>query len=409
MFYFRGRFCVYKPAHGPLLLMKTASVRSMELRMRFIKLSRGFSVVATGLVALLSMPAARAEYELNMTQGVTPISHQLYGLHMLVLWICVIIGVVVFGAMAWSIIHHRKSKGAVSANFHESTTVEIVWTVVPLLILIGIAIPATGTLLELEDAKTDADITLQVTGIQWKWKYTFVDEDVSFISSLAQTSRDVMSDPTDNENYLLEVDNQLVLPIGKKIRFLFHSNDVIHAWWVPDLAVKQDSIPGFINDSWAIIEKPGIYRGQCAELCGKDHGFMPIVVNAVSEPEYEEWLAGMKAEAAAAAAAADEEWSMQDLVARGETIYQANCSACHGPTGAGIPGAFPAMTGSPVVTGPAAGHIDILVNGVAGTSMAAFKNQLNDVDIAAVITYERNRLGNSVGDTVQPSAIKNAR
>jgi len=374
------------------------------------KFYKRFSVIAAGLVSMGSMSAARAEYELNMTQGVTPISQDLYSLHMLVFWICVAIGVVVFGAMAWSIMHHRKSKGAVAANFHESTTVEIVWTVVPLLILIGIAIPATGTLIDLEDAKTDADITLQVTGIQWKWKYTYVDEDISFVSSLAQSSRDVVKDPTGNENYLLEVDQPVVLPINKKIRFLFHSDDVIHAWWVPELAVKQDSIPGFINDSWATIEKPGIYRGQCAELCGKDHGFMPIVVNAVTEAEYEQWLVSKKEEAAAAAASAEQEWSMKDLVARGETVYQTNCSACHGPTGAGIPGAFPAMTGSAIVLNPdPAEHIDIVVNGKAGTAMAAYKGQLNDVDIAAVLTYERNALGNSVGDTIQPSAIKNAR
>jgi len=377
--------------------------------MIFSKLSRCSSSVAMGILTLLAMPAAQAEYKLNMTQGVTPISHDLYGLHMLVFGICVVIGVLVFAVMAWSIFYHRKSKGAVASNFHESTTIEIIWTVAPLLILIGIAIPATATLLDLEDAKTNADITLQVTGIQWKWKYTFVDEDVSFVSSLAQSSRDVIKNPTGNENYLLEVDNELVLPVGKKIRFLFHSNDVIHAWWVPALAVKQDSIPGFINDSWAIIEEPGIYRGQCAELCGKDHGFMPIVVNAVSEPEYKEWLAGMKAEAAAAAAAGEKDWSMQDLVARGETVYQANCAACHGATGAGIPGAFPAMTGSAIVNGDPAGHIDIVVNGKTGTSMASFKGQLNDVDIAAVLTYERNSLGNSVGDMIQPSAIKNAR
>ena len=377
--------------------------------MIFNKLSRRFSVVVLGLMALLSVPVAQGAFQLNMTEGVTPISRELYSLHMLVFWICVVIAVVVFAVMAYSIIYHRKSKGAVAANFHESTTVEIIWTVAPLLILIGIAVPATATLLDLEDAKTNADITLQVTAIQWKWKYTFVDEDVSFISSLAQSSRDVVKDPTGNENYLLEVDNELVLPVGKKIRFLFHSNDVIHAWWVPALAVKQDAIPGFINDSWALIEEPGIYRGQCAELCGKDHGFMPIVVNAVSESEYKEWLAGMKAEAAAAASSADREWSMQDLMARGETVYQANCAACHGATGAGIPGAFPAMTGSPLVTGDAAGHIDIVVNGKAGTAMAAFKAQLNDVDIAAVITFERNSFGNSVGDSVQPSTIKNAR
>jgi cytochrome c oxidase subunit 2 len=377
--------------------------------MRFLKLSRPGSVILAGLMSLLMTSVAQAEYALNMTESVTPIGRELYSLHMLVFWICVVIGVVVFGAMAWSIIYHRKSKGAVADNFHESTTVEIVWTVVPLLILIGIAIPATGTLLDLEDAKTDAEVTVQVTGIQWKWKYTFVDDDVSFISSLAQSSRDVIKDPTGNENYLLEVDEPLVLPINKKIRFLFHSDDVIHAWWVPELAVKQDSVPGFINDSWALIEEPGTYRGQCAELCGKDHGFMPIVVEAVTEAEYLAWLDSKKSEAAAAAASAEQEWSMQDLLAKGETVYQANCAACHGPTGAGIPGAFPAMTGSAIVTGDTAGHIDVVVNGKAGTAMAAFKGQLNDVDIAAVITYERNALGNSVGDMVQPSAIKNAR
>ena len=377
--------------------------------MIFKKLSRPGALIPVGLGLLLASSVTRAEYALNMTESVTPIGRELYSLHMLVFWICVVIGVVVFGAMAWSIIHHRKSQGAEAANFHESTTIEIVWTVVPLLILIGIAIPATGTLIDLEDAKTDADITLQVTGIQWKWKYTYIDEDVSFVSSLAQSSRDVVSDPTGNENYLLEVDNPVVLPINKKVRFLFHSDDVIHAWWVPDLAVKQDSIPGFINDSWAIIEEPGTYRGQCAELCGKDHGFMPIVVEAVTEDEYQQWLVSQRAAAAEAAAAAEQEWSMQDLLARGEAVYQSNCAACHGPTGAGIPGAFPAMTGSAIVNGDSAAHIDIVVNGKAGTAMAAYKSQLNDVDIAAVITYERNALGNSVGDTVQPSAIKNAR
>jgi len=381
-----------------------------ELRMRFLKLARPGLVVLSGLMSMLMASGAQAAYELNMTESVTPIGREIYGLHMLVFWICVVIGIGVFAAMAWSIIHHRKSKGAVAANFHESTTVEVVWTVVPLLILIGIAIPATGTLLDLEDAKTDADITVQVTGIQWKWKYTYVDDDVSFVSSLAQSSRDVINgDPTGNENYLLEVDEPLVLPVNKKVRFLFHSDDVIHSWWVPELAVKQDSIPGFINDSWALIEEPGTYRGQCAELCGKDHGFMPIVVEAVSESEYLAWLDSKKSEAAAAASAAEQEWSMQDLLAKGEAVYQANCAACHGPTGAGIPGAFPAMTGSPIVTGDVAGHVDIVVNGKAGTAMAAFKGQLNDVDIAAVITYERNALGNSVGDMVQPSAIKNAR
>ena len=377
--------------------------------MTFNKLSGRLSAALAGVLSILFISAAHAELQLNMPRGVTPISRDLYDLHMLVLGICVVIGVLVFGAMAWSIIFHRKSRGAVAAHFHESTMIEIFWTIGPLLILIGVAIPATGTLLDLEDARTDADVNLEVTGIQWKWKYNYIDEDVQIISTLAQSSRDVVKDPTGNENYLLEVDNPIVLPINKKIRFLFHSDDVIHAWWVPELAVKQDVIPGFINDSWAIIEEPGTYRGQCAELCGKDHGFMPIVVEAVTQSEYEQWLAGMKAEAAAIAAQASQEWSMQDLLAQGETVYKANCAVCHGATGAGIPGAFPALTNSPIAIGDAAEHMNIVMNGRSGTAMAAYKSQLNDVDLAAVITFERNSLGNSVGDMIQPSAIKNAR
>ena len=370
---------------------------------------RWFAVTAGIFIPMLFMSAANAEYKLNLTEGVTPISQDLYGLHMLVFWICVVIAALVFGIMAWSIFYHRKSRGAKASNFHESTTVEIIWTIAPLLILIAVAVPATSTLLDLEDATTDADINLQVTGIQWKWKYNFIDEDVEFISSLAQSSRDVVKDPLANANYLLEVDEPLVLPINKKIRFLFHSNDVIHAWFVPALAVKQDAIPGFVNDSWALIEKVGTYRGQCAELCGKEHGFMPIVVEAVTQADYEKWLKGKKAEALAVAAAAEEKWSMEDLIAKGETVYKVNCSGCHGVTGAGIPGVFPAMTGSDIVLGDIAGHIDIIVNGKAGTAMAAFKSQLSDVDIAAVVTFERNALGNGVGDMVQPSAITGLR
>ena len=377
--------------------------------MIFNKLSERLSAVFAGLSSMLFVSAVQADYALNMTRGVTPISRDLYDLHMIVLWTCVAIGVVVFGVMIWSIIYHRKSRGAVAANFHENAQVEVFWTVGPLVILIAIAIPATATLIDLEDAKTNADINLQVTGIQWKWKYNYIDEDLVFISTLAQSSRDVIKDPLGNENYLLEVDQTIVLPINKKIRFLFHSEDVIHAWWVPELAVKQDVIPGFINDSWAVIEKTGTYRGQCAELCGKDHGFMPIVVEAVTQGEYEQWIADKKAEATAIAESADKEWSMQDLLAQGETVYKSNCAACHGPTGAGIPGVFPALSNSQVATGDPAGHINIVMNGKAGTAMAAYKSQLSDVDLAAVITFERNSFGNSVGDMVQPSAIKNSR
>jgi len=377
--------------------------------MIFNKLSERLFAALAGVLSMLFVSAADAEYVLNMTRGVTPISRDLYSLHMIVLWVCVVIAIVVFGVMIWSIIYHRKSRGAVAANFHENAQVEVFWTVGPLVILIAIAIPATATLIDLEDAKTNADINLQVTGIQWKWKYNYIDEEVVFISTLAQSSRDVIKDPTGHENYLLEVDQPIVLPINKKIRFLFHSDDVLHAWWVPELAVKQDVVPGFINDSWAVIEKTGTYRGQCAELCGKDHGFMPIVVEAVTQGEYEQWLVDKKAEAAAIADSADKEWSMQDLLAQGETVYKSNCAACHGPTGAGIPGVFPALSNSPVATGDPAGHINIVMNGKAGTAMAAYKSQLSDVDLAAVITFERNSFGNSVGDMVQPSAIKNSR
>lgn len=376
--------------------------------MTFEKLPGRLLASLSGLVSVLIASSAQAEYRLNMTEGVTPISREVHDLHMIVFWICVVIGIGVFGAMGYSIMHHRKSRGVQAANFHESTTIEIAWTVIPLLVLIGIAIPATATLLKLENTD-NADIEIQVTGIQWKWKYTYLDEGITFISSLAQASRDVISDPSGHENYLLEVDKPIVLPVNKKIRFLFNSEDVIHSWWVPALAVKQDVLPGFINDSWAIIEEPGVYRGQCAELCGKNHGFMPIVVNAVSEADYAQWISEQKTAAAQVAAMAAQEFSLQDLVAKGEAVYQANCSACHGPTGAGIPGAFPAMTGSAVATGPIEAHIDTVMNGRAGTAMAAYKGQLSDVDLAAVITFERNALGNSVGDLVQPSAIKNAR
>ncbi len=246
------------------------------------------ALVSSLLLGMVSV--ANADYALNMTQGVTPISNEVYGLHMTVFWICVVIGIGVFGVMAYSIFTHRKSKGAEAANFHESTTVEVVWTVIPLLILIGIAVPATSTLLDLENAEEGAEINIQVTGLQWKWRYKYLDEDVEFVSNLAQSSRDTVKDPTGNENYLLEVDKPLVVPVNKKIRFLFHSDDVIHSWWVPDLAIKKDAIPGIINETWFRALETGTFRGQCAELCGKDHGYMPIVVEVVEEDAFQAWL-----------------------------------------------------------------------------------------------------------------------
>lgn len=365
---------------------------------------------AVGTTLLLSPLSALADYALNMPIGVTPISKEIYDLHMLVLWISVVAGVLVFGVMIYSIINHRKDKNPTPAEFHESTTVEVIWTTIPLLILVAIAVPATKTLLSLEDT-SDADLTLQVTAYQWKWKYEYMDEDVSFFSSLAQSSRDASEkgDPSGVENYMLEVDKPIVLPIKKKVRFLFTSNDVIHAWWVPDLAVKQDTVPGFINDSWTYIEEEGTYRGQCAELCGKDHGFMPIVVIAKNEADYKQWIQEQKAAAEAEANSAGREWTQAELMTKGESVYNATCAACHQANGAGLPGVFPPIAGGPKATGPMEGHLDVVMNGTPGTAMQAFGAQLSDVDIAAVITYERNAFGNNKGDQIQPSAVAAAR
>jgi len=362
-----------------------------------------------GTSALVASHSVLAEWGLNMTQGVTQISRDIWDLHMLVLWISVAIGVVVFGAMIYSIVYHRKSKGAKAAQFHESTTVEVLWTIVPILILVGVAVPATKTLLALEDTR-DADLNIQVTGYQWKWKYEYLDEDISFFSNLAASSREAIDgDPTQVENYLLEVDNPLVVPINKKIRFLIAANDVLHAWWVPAFGVKQDAVPGYINDAWAVIEEPGVYRGQCAELCGKDHGYMPIVVEAKTETDYLAWVKEQKAAATAEAEAAGKVWSMEDLMAKGETVYNTNCVACHQANGEGLAGVFPAIKGSPVATGPLPAHLDIIVNGKAGTSMQAFGAQLSNTDIAAVVTFQRNAWGNDTGEMVQPTDIQGAR
>ncbi len=345
---------------------------------------------------------------LNMTQGVTEISGQVYNLHMIILYICCVIGVLVFGVMIYAMINHRKSKGAVAANFHESTKVEIAWTLVPFIILILMAIPATKTLIAMEDP-SDADITIKVTGSQWKWHYSYFDHEIEFYSLLSTPREQIEGSEEKGENYLLEVDKPLVLPVNKKVRFLMTSEDVIHSWWVPAFAVKKDANPGFINEAWTRIDKPGFYRGQCAELCGKDHGFMPIVVQAVTEEEFDEWLIAQKQQAndakAEAEAALSQTLSMEELMAQGEQIYLAQCAACHQPNGAGLPGVFPSLIGSPITKGPVTEHIDIVVNGKAGTAMQAFAKQLTATEIAAVVTYERNAWGNDSGDTVQAADV----
>jgi cytochrome c oxidase subunit 2 len=374
----------------------------------FVSNIKRLLTAGVGIILLSSAGGAAADYVLNMRQGVTPISHEIYDLHMLILWVCVAIAVVVFTAMFISILKHRKSKGAKPAQFHESTTVEIIWTIVPFLILVGMAVPATKALVMMEDT-SNSDISIKVTGYQWKWGYDYLDEGVSFISTLA-TPRDQIENQQDKgENYLLEVDNPVVVPINKKVRLLLTANDVIHAWWVPDLGMKKDAIPGFVNEMWFSVEKEGTYRGQCAELCGKDHGFMPIVVIAKNETDYQQWVTEQKSQMDAAAAGADRDWAMGELMERGEKVYASSCAACHQANGAGVPGAFPALKGSAIATGAKAAHVDIVMNGKSGTAMGAFANQLNDIDLAAVITYERNAWGNNTGDLVQPSEIKAAR
>ena len=361
----------------------------------------------------LAAPPAWAEYGLNMPEGVTPLSRNIYDLHMLIFYICCAIAVVVFGIMFWSIFHHRKSRGVKAAQFHHNTAVEIIWTAIPMLILILMAIPATKSLILIESTG-DSDLTIKVTGYQWRWHYQYIEEDFGFFSSLAADSNEARQlksgiDPNEIENYLLEVDNPVVVPVNTKIRFMTTAADVIHSWWVPALGWKRDSIPGFINESWAIIEEEGTYRGQCAELCGRDHAFMPIVLKAVSEDEYYEWAGDMMVAAMDADVGADREWTMAELMERGEQVYSTFCVACHQVNGMGIPGAFKPLVGSPVTTGPLDGHIDTVMNGVAGTAMAPFGMQLSDVDVASVVTYERNSWGNEMGDMAQPSTIAASR
>lgn len=377
-------------------------------------LNRASQLHKAYLIPLLLAPQfAFAELGMNLPEGVTPVSKEIHGLHMIIFKVCVVIAIGVFGVMIWSMIFHRKSKGAVASNFHESTKMELAWTIVPLLILIILAVPSTRTMIKLE--KTDeADMTVKITGYQWKWQYEYLDDNkISFFSNLSENNRKQMDDPEARKNaehYLLEVDNPLVLPVGKKIRFLMTSNDVIHSWWVRDFGVKQDAIPGYINDSWALIEKPGTYRGQCTELCGKDHGYMPIVVEAKSQADYDKWVAEQIEKKKQEEALSGKTMTKDELMAKGQKVYSASCAACHGATGAGVPGVFPAMTGSPIVTNTdPKQHINTILNGVAGTAMQAFGKQLSDGDLAAVITYERNALGNSVGDLVQPADIKAAR
>ncbi|RDE24516.1 cytochrome c oxidase subunit II [Motiliproteus coralliicola] len=344
-----------------------------------------------------------ADWQLNLKPGITEISRSVFDLHMLIFYICVAIAVVVFGVMLWSIIHHRKSRGAQAHNFHESTWVEILWTLIPFVILVAMALPASQTLMAMYD-KREGDLTVQITGYQWKWRYQYVGEQVDFFSNLATSTAQINNEQPKGKNYLLEVDRPLVLPVNRKIRFLLTSNDVIHSWWVPALAVKKDAIPGFINEVWAIPEQTGTYRGQCAELCGRDHGFMPVVIEVVPQAEFDQWLADSRSAAEQRAGAAERDWSLDELMAHGETVYQSQCAACHQAGGEGVAGVFPALKGSRLIAEDPDAHIDIVLNGRSGTAMQAFGQQLDAVDLAAVITYERNAWGNR-GEAVTPKQI----
>lgn len=345
-----------------------------------------------------------ADYQLNFPKPESSVAQAAYDLHIIILWVCLAIFVVVFGAMFYAMFKHRKSIGHEAHPFHESTTVEVIWTVIPFLILIGIAWPATKAVLAQKDT-SNPDLSVKVTGYQWKWEYDYLQEGVKFMSVMATPREQIQNQAPKGEHYLLEVDEPLVVPVGKKVRLLLTGADVIHAWWVPTLGVKQDAIPGFIRDTWFRADKVGTYRGQCAELCGKDHAFMPIVVEVKSEADYQAWLAGKKAGASAAMADAGKTFRVDELMAKGAKVYDANCAACHQPDGKGLPGVFPALAGSKMTTGPAKAHMEIVLHGKPGTAMAAYKDQLNDVDLAAVITYERQSWGNA-GGPVQPAEVK---
>ena len=363
------------------------------------------SLQSTLFALLVASSTAYADTTLNLTSGVTPISHDVYELHMTIFWICVVIGLLVFGVMFYSIINHRKSKGAKPAEFHTHPWLEITWTIVPAIILVLMAIPATKVLFNMNNTEKE-EINIKITGYQWKWRYEYLEDGITFFSNLSTPQDQLHNLAPKGKYYLREVDHPVVVPIHKKIRLLITSNDVNHAWWVPDFAVKQDAIAGFINEAWVKIDKPGIYRGQCAELCGINHAFMPIVVIATTEQGYKDWVAKQKGEATQGDTEALRAWTMKELMDNGEKVYSRVCAACHQPGGVGLPPTFPALKGSKIATGPITDHVNIVFNGKTGTAMQAFKSQLSDVELASIITYERNAFGNSTGTLVQPIAIK---
>jgi cytochrome c oxidase subunit II len=361
------------------------------------------AAAAAGVMFLTAFPVW-ADYELNLRTPKSQLAQDVYDIHTMIMVICLAIFVVVFGAMFYSIWKHRKSVGHQAEHFHENTTVEVIWTIIPFVILIGMAYPATKTVLDMKDT-SNADITVKVTGYQWKWGYEYLQEGISFLSTLSTPREQIENLEAKGKNYLLEVDNEMVVPVGKKVRLLITAADVIHSWWIPEFSIKQDAIPGFIRDAWFKADETGVYRGQCVELCGKNHAFMPIVVRVVEQAEYDAWVAEKKGKMAAVSEDPNRTYSLEEMMARGEKVYSSNCAACHQANGKGLPGAFPAIDGSKVATGPVTGHMDVVLHGRPGTAMRAWADQLSPADIAAVITYQRNSWSNKTGDVVQPSEV----
>src|SRR3954462_10987637 len=372
------------------------------MRMRGRKL---FAVIS-GAAALIASASAHALEWYFRAPG-SQLARDIDQLHEYVMWLIIVIFVGVFAAMFYSCYAHRKSIGHKAAQFHENTTVELFWTIIPAIILVIIAWPVTKVVIAQKDTSSP-DITVKVTGYQWKWGYDYVKgegEGISFLSTLSTPRDQIENRAPKGEHYLLEVDNEFVVPVGKKIRILTTAADVVHSWWVPSFGAKQDAIPGFIRDLWFRPEQTGTFRSQCVELCGKEHGFMPIVVKVVSQEDYSKWVGDKKKALVASADDPNKKWGLDELKARGEKVYAANCVACHQPTGKGAPPAFPPLDGSKVVGGPKEGHMDIVLNGKPGTAMAAWGKQLSDTEIAPVITYERNSWSNKAG-MVQPAEVK---
>lgn len=380
-------------------------------RLQSLMLGASLLAAAVPSWAVVDSQGGPAVLQLNFQPPVTQIAEQIYDLHTLMLIICLVIFVAVFGVMFYSMLKHRKSLGHKSASFHESTAVEIAWTIVPFIIVIGMALPATKTVVAMKDT-SNADLTIKATGMQWKWGYDYLKgegEGIAFLSNLA-TPREQIVDASlkKNDNYLIEVDNPVVVPVNKKVRIVTTANDVIHSWTIPAFGVKQDAIPGFVRDTWFKAEKIGTYRGQCVELCGKDHAFMPIVVNVVSDADYTKWVDEKKKEMAAKADDPNKTWTIDELKQRGEKVYTANCAVCHQATGKGVPGAFPALDGDATVNGPKGPQINTVLNGK--NAMPAWKSVLSDTEIAAVITYTRNSWSNKPQENiVQPADVLAAR